>query len=62
MQAYSLINKKKKQNKTKKKKKKKKKNIDTSRCLLSSYRSVSAMKNFVNEFCIIYNELFHFGW
>ena len=64
MQAYSLINKRKQQqtNKTKqkkkKKKKKKKKNINTWRCLLSSYRSVSAMKK--NEFCIKYNELFHF--
>ena len=55
MQAYSLINK-------TKQKKKKKKNIDTWRCLLSSYRSVSAMKKKNNEFCIIYNELFHFGW
>ena len=50
MQAYSfLINKKTKQ------KKKKKKKIDTWRCLLSSYRSVSAMKKKKNFVLYIMN-------
>ena len=47
MQAYSLINKTKQ-----KKKKKKKKKTDIWRCLLSSYRSVSAMKKKLMNFVL----------